>query len=132
MVSSALPPGVDGLAPEEQQRVFDQANSQFYASVDWALDLTEAEFEECDVRGVPGRLIRRDPSTQVLVTRDAAITGRWRSLDLTGTYWATALDLFLESQMPDIVLVAPKRNKNFRLLAEGLQKLRDCGVAESN
>jgi hypothetical protein len=68
----------------------------------------------------------------VLVTREAAMTGRWRTVDLTGTYWPTALEFFLESQMPDIVLVAPKRNRNFKRLVAGLQKLRDCGVAKQD
>ena len=130
MFSSVLAPRTGGLAPPDQQRVFDEANAQFYAAVDWALDLTEAEFEECDARGVPGRLIRRDPATQVLVTREAAITGRWRSIDLSDTYWPTALEFFIESQASDIVLVAPKRNRKFKQLLAGLEKLRDCEVAE--
>jgi len=130
MCSSALAPDVDGLAPPSHQRRFDDANETFYASVDWALDIREAEFEECDLRGVPGHLIRRDPSTQVLITRSAAMTGRWRSLDLSDTYWPTALDFFLESQAKNIVLVAPKRHRKFKRYLDGLLKLRDCGVAE--
>jgi hypothetical protein len=69
-----------GTTTKEQQQVFDEANAAFYASVDWALDISEAEFVECDVRGIPGTLIRRDPASQVLVTRKAAIAGRWRDI----------------------------------------------------
>lgn len=118
-----------GLATPEEQRAFDAANAAFYASTDWALDLIEAEFEECDIRGVPAALIRRDADTQVVVTREAAITGRWRRVDLSGTYWATAIEFLVESQLPDTVLVAPKRHRNFRHMLDGLRKLRDCGVA---
>ena len=131
MFSSILAPGVDGFAPADQQRAFDGANEQFYRSADWALDLTEAEFEECDAGGVPARLVRRDPVTQVIVTRAGALNGRWRNVDLSGTYWTIALEFFLESQAPDIVLVAPKRARKFKKLLEGLQRLRDCGVAEA-
>jgi hypothetical protein len=132
MLSNTVAPGVHGFAPVEEQEAFDKANSEFYASVDWALDLTEAEFDECDLRGVPGGLIRRDRATQVLVTRKAAISGRWRNVDLSKTYWPTALEFFIESGAPEIVLVAPKRNRKFQILLEGLQKLRDSGVAEPN
>jgi hypothetical protein len=127
MLSDAV---ATGTATPEEQRAFDEANATFYAAVDWALDLREAEFDECDARGVPGRLIRRDPTTQVLVARDAAMKGAWRGIDLSGTYWSTALDFFLKSQRPDIVLVAPKRNRNFKRLLDGLKMLRDCGTAE--
>jgi hypothetical protein len=130
MLSDAAAPVVAGLEPQEQQGAFDEANAAFYATVDWALDLSEAQFDECDVRGVPGRLIRRDSVTQVVVTRDAAMKGAWRGIDLSGTYWPTALDFFLKSQRPDIVLVAPKRNRNFKRLLDGLKILRDCGTAE--
>ena len=130
MLSSALAPGVDGLAPEASQSAFDRANAEFYASTDWALDLSEAEFEECTIRGLPGHLIRRDSATQVLITREAALTGSWRKIDLSGTHWSTTLEVFLASQASDIVLVAPKRHTKFKSLVRGLQKLRDCGVAE--
>jgi hypothetical protein len=127
MLSRAV---ASGTATQEEQRAFDDANARFYAGVDWAIDISQAEFEECDARGVPGALVRRDPATQVLVTRHAAIAHSWRDVDLSGTYWATALDLFMESQAPDVVLVAPKRSKNFERLRAALEALRECGVAE--
>jgi uncharacterized protein YjbI with pentapeptide repeats len=119
-----------GQASPAQLRAFDDANAKFYAGVDWALDLSEAEFEECDLRGVPATLVRRDPLSQVVVTREAALTGRWRDVDLSKTYWRSALDGFLEDQAKDIVLIAPKRAKNYAVLLEGLQRLRECGVAK--
>ena len=48
-----------GQAPPEVQRAFDEANAEYYAKVDWALDISEGEFEELDIRGVSARLIRR-------------------------------------------------------------------------
>jgi len=118
------------IATKEQQEAFDEANTAYYETVDWALDIREAEFEECDIRSVPGRLVRRDPQTQVLVTRAKAARGEWRRLDLSKTYWHVGLDLFLQSGNQDLVLVAPKRARDFRALLDGLKKLRDAGVAE--
>lgn len=127
MVSPFVAPGI---ATPAQQRAFDEANARYYTGVDWALDLREAEFEECDLRRVPAHLVRRDPETQVVVTREQAMRGEWRKLDLSKTYWASALEGFLIEGDPDIVLVAGKRQKKFRDLVDGLNKLRDAGVAE--
>jgi hypothetical protein len=119
-----------GMASSEEQRAFDSANAAYYATVDWALDIREAFFVDADLRSVPGRLIRRDPETQVLVTRAKALQGAWRHLDLTRTHWPTVLDFFLKQGSADIVLVASKRAHDFKRLLAGLQMLRDAGVAE--
>src|SRR5713226_8480986 len=36
------------------ERAFAEANAAYYATVDWALDIREAEVQEIDIRGVPG------------------------------------------------------------------------------
>jgi hypothetical protein len=136
MLSHAVTPG----RPESaEQRAFDAANAAFYASVDWALDLREAEFtDDADLRGVPGRLVRRNPETQVLITREKALQGRWRQLDLKRTYWPTALALFLEdTTLGSTVLVVPKRVPQRHdglwtreTLLDGARRLRDEGIAE--
>ncbi len=112
-------------------RAFEEANARYYEQVDWALDISRAEFKECDIRGIPACLIRRDPETQVVVTREKALQGQWRGLDLAGTYWQGWIDLFLKHQTdPDLVLVAPKRARDFQTQLRGLKLLREAGVAE--
>jgi hypothetical protein len=101
--------------------------------VDWALDISEALFKEFDMHGVPARLVRRDPATQVIVTREKALQPGWRSkLDPSNTFWPFVIDLFLQDGEPDIVLVAPKgkRKKDYLSLLDGLNDLRQAGVAE--
>jgi hypothetical protein len=56
--------------------------------------------------------------------------GKWRELDLSETHWPTAIEFFLEEGTPDTVLVAPKRDRNYPVLLEGLRKLRKAGIAE--
>lgn len=112
------------------ERAFAEANAAFYATVDWALDISEAEFEDVDLDSVPGHLVRRDHESQVLVTREKALMGAWRTVNLDDTYWPTSLDFFLKSGMPSIVLAAPKRNRAYRRLLDGLRELRNIGVAE--
>lgn len=120
------------------QRAFDAANAAYYAQVDWALDLREAQFtDEVDLRGIPGRLVRRDPETQLLILREKAVEGRWRQLDLERTYWPTALTFFLEqSSLDSTVLVMPAHISSHeglwtrQTLLDGIRRLREAGVAE--
>lgn len=127
MLSPAVAPG---QATEKQQRAFDEANAAYYSTVDWALDITEAEFEEGEIQRVPAHLVRRDPATQVVVKREKAMQGTWRQLDLSKTHWETSLEFLLERGDPDVVLVAPRRHRKYRDLLDGLKALRDAGVAE--
>lgn len=129
MISPAVAPGT---ASSAEQRAFDEANAAYYAGVDWALDISEAEFDEGEIQGVPAKLIRRDPATQVIVTRENALRGTWRDLDLSKTHWATSLEFFLNRGDRDVVLVAPKRNRRFQQLLDGLSVLRSAGVAEAD
>jgi hypothetical protein len=56
--------------------------------------------------------------------------GIHRELALADTDWAGWIDLFLKDGDADLVLVAPKRDRKFKVLLDGLKKLRDAGVAE--
>ncbi len=128
MISPTVLPGI--ATPAEQQ-AFDEANAQFYAATDWALDISEARFRECQIRGVPTHLIRRDPASQVVVKRDKVISGEWRDVDLSDTWWHVSIgDLIGDDDREDVLLVAPKRHPNYRALLVGLQRLRDAGIAE--
>lgn len=120
-----------GMATRQEQAAFDEANAAYYRGVDWALDLTEAEFtEEPDIRGVPGRLIRRDPRTQIVITRERAMTGTWRQLDLSRTSWGAYIQGMLDDGYPDVVLVAPKKSRRFKDAVMGIERLRDAGIGE--
>ena len=114
----------------EFQKAFDEANDQYYRGVEWALDVSKASFAELDIRGLPARLIRRDPETQVVVTREKALAGEWRDLPLNETLWKTTLNSFIQEKTPDIVLVAPKLNPKFRRYLADLRSLQAAGIAE--
>jgi ankyrin repeat protein len=92
-INSLVPPNI--VAPGEQE-MFDAANEAYYRDTDWALDISEGIFAEADIRGVPAKLIRRDPATQVVVLREKALEGRWKQIDLSKTYWATSIQFFLQ------------------------------------
>jgi hypothetical protein len=105
-------------------------NADFYSTVDWALDISDAEFATFDFRpGIPARLIRRDPATQVIIRRDAALEHDWASLRLPDSAWNVGMERFLESGHPDHVFVAEKRNRRFAAQSESIAMLRALGVA---
>ncbi len=125
-----------GPANYEKQKPFDDYRDQFYAEVEWALDISEARFKEFDIRGVPGHLIRRDPESQVLITRERALevaTPGWeKQLDPANKLWPFMINLFLSDGDADTVLVAPLSAAKARRdpLLKGLQELRRLGLAE--
>ena len=126
-----ISPLVDAARPNSRvQAAFEKANADYYQDVDWALDISEGRFVDCDIRRVPAKLVRRDPETQVVITREKALMGEWKKLDLSKTYWATAIEFLLESGDQDMILVAPKRYSKYPDLLDGLKMLRDAGVAE--
>jgi hypothetical protein len=127
MISPKFFPGI--VKPEIQQ-AYIESNMEFYTRIDWALDISEAKFMECDIRGIPSKLIRRDPESQVVISREKAIEGGWRKIDLSHTYWPTAIELFLNRNEPDRVLVAPKAHPRYWHLLDGLKKLREAKITE--
>jgi len=107
-----------------------RANAAFYADVDWALDISHARFTGIEMAwcDIPARLIRRDPATQAIVTRGSAEGADWRAACGDSPFWV-AIERFLESGLPDTVLVAPRRNKYFERERAALERLRAIGVA---
>lgn len=108
------------------------ANRAFYGATDWALDIAEASFLEADLQGVPAQLVRRDPATQVVVTREAARAGMWRADPQIDRRTRLFLDELANSQRPDEVLVVPSRHPRRAAMLDDLRRLRDMGVAETD
>lgn len=113
-----------------EQEAFDMQREAYYRDVDWALDISQAEAVELELEGIPARLIRRDPETQAVVTRQAALSGEWRELErVQGTELGVGIQQLLKGGEEDIVLVAHKRSRDFKQLLAGIEELRAAGVA---
>ena len=120
----------------EKQKPFDDYRANFYANVDWALDISEARFKEFDIDGVPSRLVRRDPESQIVVTRERALqiaTPGWETkLASTDTHLPFTINLFISDGDSELILVAPlgadKAERDSML--RGLRELRAIGMAE--
>ena len=115
----------------EVQFPFDQYREQFYSQGEWALDIREAKFREFEVRGIPSSLVLRNPESQVVVTRERALDGRWRSqLSPSNVLWPFMIDMFLSDGEPDRVFVVPLNapQKKRDTLRKQLDELRNAGV----
>lgn len=127
MISQAIRAG---LAELDEQAAFDKANAEYYRHVDWALDISQGEFKELEIRSLPAKLIRRDPETQIVVTREKALAGEWRDLEFQEALTPFAIGKLLERGDPDRVMIAGKRHPKFRRYLEDFRLLRRAGVAE--
>lgn len=116
-------------------RTFARANAEYYKTVDWALDISEVEVQEIDIRGIPARLVRRDPETQIVVTRQKAMKLQSEYRKITFPKVAPLdgyLDLFLgRNDEPDRIFIAPRARKTkMKDWLEAFRLLREVGVAE--
>jgi hypothetical protein len=101
----------------------------FYGGVDWALDISQAKLRRCEIGGVPGPLVRRDPATQILVTRERVLVGPWEEAAAdTAEYFS--IRRLLEPGLDSIVLVACPRGDNFEKTLTTFARLRKAGIAE--
>jgi hypothetical protein len=116
---------------QEEIDLFRAANTEYYKNVEWALDISQGEFKELDIRGVPGKLVRRDPTTQALVLREKALACDWRSLDFQDDVLPVGFES-LESgyNLSDYVIAAEKRNRRYRKTLADIEMLRSLGIAE--
>ena len=72
---------------ERAQRIqgrFNKANAEHYKHVDWAIDISQANFSvECEIRSAPTNLIRRDAETQMITNRDLIMSSKWTESKLS-------------------------------------------------
>ena len=105
------------------------ANDRYYEDVDWALDISEARFTDIVLgSGIPARLIRRDPATQVVITRVALADGRWRDLVSDAGGMSVGFERFLVSGFADTVVVAGTRGRYVAKQLAAFARLRDAGI----
>jgi hypothetical protein len=115
-----------------QLKLWMRANLAHYDTVDWALDISEAQFTFApDLHFIPGSLVRIDPSTQALVTREKAISVDLHSLPWGRSSPGIALKWFIEdSPYADVVLVGATKSAGFDADLAALTMLRERGIAE--
>jgi hypothetical protein len=112
----------------ELKTTFIDSIVRYYANVDWAVDISEAEFTaDVNFFFVPGDLVRRDVETQFLLRRK---TLAGVDLGPFPTRAQVAAERFESTPFDSIVAIAPKRSKNFERIRADLEELRKAGLAE--
>ncbi|HMD53396.1 MAG TPA: hypothetical protein VKJ65_02465, partial [Phycisphaerae bacterium] len=113
------------------QVLWDESCKNYYSDIDWALDISDAEFQGgISFEAIPGLLIRRDPETQVLVSRKNLAITDWKRLVQGFPAVGVAIDWFLnDSLFPDVVLVANKGARSFKDELAVLESMRREGIA---
>lgn len=120
----------------KEQQPFNKFRDKFYRKVDWALDIRKAKFKQFEVYGVPGHLIKRDPETQILITRERALEivkpGWADKLECTVKWLPSSIEWFLSSGEKDEIWVAPMAAPKATRdpILKGLQEFRKIGLAE--
>lgn len=105
-----------------------QETARYLETVDWSLDIREAQFKECDISNLLFRLVRRDPETQVVIRRDMLLDGRWRDvLGQSHEFVSFVLKIFIESGSEEYILVAPRRG-DYRPTMQAIEALRKAGI----
>jgi hypothetical protein len=114
------------------EKAFTKANREFYAGLEsFALDISNADFQECDIRDIPVDLIRINQETQVKVRREKAERLDFEDMDFMNTGFGVAIRFMLDSDNDGVVLVAGKENKRrFSAEMHVIDTLRKRGMAE--
>jgi hypothetical protein len=122
---------VDSFKPEIQ-KPFDKAKKKYYQKVDWALDISEAEFILFELSGVPLHLVRRDTESQVIIKRENAENEDLRKKIKSTNSWIVDIEVSLMDNETEFLFVAPKgrSKKNYQKSLDDLKELRDIGLAE--
>jgi hypothetical protein len=117
-----------GSISEERAAAFQRTNQEFYKAVDWALDISEADFPSLRPSSIPGELIRRDRNTQILVSKGKLLQIGWKSLPLPAST-RIGVEACLRSRYEHYVICAGRRSSRFDEELSGLDILRHAGAS---
>ncbi|RJQ82057.1 hypothetical protein D5S17_03815 [Pseudonocardiaceae bacterium YIM PH 21723] len=118
---------ISQMSDEDARAVLAPAAAKLYEDVDWALDITEAEFSDAEFWDLPGHLVKRNPETQFLLSRAAAASADTGDLS---SYGQIVVERAADSVYETSVAAAPVRSKYFEDYLGDLRKLRELGIAE--
>lgn len=102
---------------------------EFYQNTDWALDISEAVFDDAAIRSMPLELVRRDPVSQAIVRRDAIERAGWEHPAVVEN--RAAFDSMVVMGLHETLILAPKGNKKrYGVVMGRIERLRAAGIAE--
>ncbi|MEV5527434.1 hypothetical protein [Streptomyces prunicolor] len=125
-------PGL-GVHPGHLPQLYDRANGEHWVELlsegDWALDISEVSGSLSLRPGIPARLIRRDPLTQVVMTSEQVASGAWRAVrGIERTRLRTQIHVFGMSGCRDTVLIVDKASADLAEQVDMLRELQRTGA----
>ncbi len=120
------------ITPEDKN-AWSELRRAHHAQVDWALDISAAKPLRLEISGIPAAKIRRNPETQIVVTKERLDDKR--QIDATPGLdedLRFMLESFVVGDASDRVFVAPtgRAPRQFKRYLEGFALLRRAGLAE--
>lgn len=112
---------------ESLREDFLESARKFYENVDWAVDISGAEINDCVLTYVPGHLVRRDPATQLLIHRNRVDAAELGGLPSSARL---AAERALRSPFDTVVAVPPMLSKDAARHIAEREELRTRGIAE--
>lgn len=95
---------------------------------DWAVDISSGEFSGLELRGLPSRLVRRNPEIHGVIRRERLLDGKWRKLSLGVA--RIVLEDIEDGEQEDGLFLVNTLDRKWRERAEDLAKLRKAGIAD--
>lgn len=104
---------------------------EYYANVDWALDIRNAEFKEVVLRGVPSALVRRNRELQIVVKRaDALRTSDWKGIPSAAWKIAIADICKDKPKNTEVILISEVRGKDREAQSASVRMLHEMKLAD--
>lgn len=116
---------------ESQLNSLNQYVEDEYKNSDWALDISQGEFRECEIHNVPAHLVKRNPETQILIRYEKVKNSNWENNNKIQNSYAKYFCGRVMKTENDRVFIAPVRNKKqFVIEMEAIKILREEGIAD--
>ena len=115
------------LNDDTASRRFLWANLSMYNSIEWALDISEAQFSFYEsLMGVPSHLVRRNPSVHFVMSQESA---RQLAKETTpANVWGITASMLIEAGLKDTVIVLGGSGKKLRAQQDEAKALVDRGL----
>ncbi len=119
-----------GFPDKSKLDKYKKISSRFYENVEFALDISNAQFSDFSIRtsAIPLALIRRDLNTQFIVSNpNAEVETIWINSLAISDYTKMMFRLMADDEMVENLLVAPKLDLDMYSII-----LRDAEVLEKH
>lgn len=119
------------MLSEKEQEEMNIGAQTYYDKVDWALDISEAEFQDCDLASsIPAKKVKRNPEIQGIALKDNINMALIEDNEHISYAHKTVLRVW--GKRDTIIVIPTIKNKRLERDMESLRVLREEGIVEMN